>query len=523
MTKGTETLDARYRQAKWKEPLLFEQSTSGKISHKYPKIHDELKKEVGTLESIISPEMLRSNPPSLPELSELQVVRHFTRLSQMNFSVSSGTYPLGSCTMKYNPLINDWAANLPGFSWLHPLQDVSNCQGALELMWELQQWLAEITGMDAVTLQPAAGAQGEYTGVMIIREYHKCITNECEQRDEILIPDAAHGTNPASAAMAGYKVVVIPSSKEGLVDLDALKASAGPKTAGLMLTNPNTIGVFEKDIEQIAGTVHDAGGLLYYDGANLNAIMGITRPGDMGFDVVHMNLHKSFSTPHGGGGPGAGAVGVKKQLEEFLPIPLIVKHNDATFKWDYNRPRSIGKVHGFYGNFGVLVRAYTYIYSLGKQGIPSVAENSVLNANYVAHHVRRIKGFSLPYSQDAPRMHECVISAEKLHDETEVSAMNVAKRLLDFGIHSPTVYFPLIVPEALMIEPTETESKEELDQFIAAMEQISKESYESPSVVMNAPQFTALRKLDEYVAAHPKTLTLSWRMLKKREDEEQTQ
>ncbi|NHI83467.1 MAG: glycine dehydrogenase subunit 2 [Candidatus Thorarchaeota archaeon] len=516
-------LDSRFRQAKWMEPLLFEQSVEGKISHKYPKIRDGIRKEIGSIDLVIPREMQRSTPPILPELSELQVVRHFTRLSQMNFSVTSGTYPLGSCTMKYNPIISEWAAALPGFSWLHPLQDVSNCQGALELMWELQRWLAEITGMDAVTLQPAAGAQGEYTGVTIIREYHKCITHECEQRDEILIPDAAHGTNPASAAMAGYKVVVLPSSNEGLVDLDALRASAGPKTAGLMLTNPNTIGVFEKDIDQIAGIVHDAGGLLYYDGANLNAIMGITRPGDMGFDVVHMNLHKSFSTPHGGGGPGAGAVGVKKHLEKFLPVPTIIKDDDGAFKWMYDRPRSIGKIHGFYGNFGVLVKAYSYIYSLGKQGISSVAENAVLNANYVAYHVRKIKGFTLPYSQDAPRMHECVISAEQLHDETGVSTMHVAKRLLDFGIHSPTVYFPLIVPEALMIEPTETESKEELDLFIAAMEQISKEAYESPSIVMEAPHSTALRKLDEYTAAHPKTLTLSWRMFKKREDERQMQ
>jgi glycine dehydrogenase subunit 2 len=371
--------------------------------------------------------------------------------------------------------------------------------------------------MDAVTLQPAAGAQGEYTGVMIIREYHRCITNECDQRDEILIPDAAHGTNPASAAMAGYKVIVVPSSKDGLVDLEALKAATGPRTAGLMLTNPNTIGVFEKDIEQIAKIVHDAGGLLYYDGANLNAIMGKTRPGDMGFDVVHMNLHKSFSTPHGGGGPGAGAVGVKTELKEFLPVPKIEKTKDGTFDWSYDHPRSIGKVHGFYGNFGVLVRAYTYIYSLGRNGIRRVAENAVLNANYIAHHVSKIRGFDLPYSQDAPRMHECVISAEEMHDDTGISAMNIAKRLLDFGVHSPTVYFPLIVPEALMIEPTETESKEDLDTFISVMEQISREAYESPEIIQSAPHSTAVRKLDEYIAAHPKTLTLSWRMFKQRE------
>ncbi|MFX1265248.1 MAG: aminomethyl-transferring glycine dehydrogenase subunit GcvPB [Promethearchaeota archaeon] len=510
-----------YRQAKWREPLLFEMSVKGRISHKLPQVDKDIRKTAGTIESMIPSEMIRAEPPSLPEVSELQIVRYFTRLSQMNFSVSSGTYPLGSCTMKYNPVVNDWAANTSGFSWLHPLQDVSTCQGALELLWELERWLAEITGMDAVTLQPAAGAQGEYTGVMVIREYHKCVTKECEQRNEMMIPDAAHGTNPASAAMAGYRVVVLPSSADGLVDIDALRAAAGPRTAGLMLTNPNTIGVFEKDIEEIAEIVHDAGGLLYYDGANLNAIMGITCPGDMGFDVVHMNLHKSFSTPHGGGGPGAGAVGVKKNLEEFLPKPRIVRKEDGSFDLDDNFPRSIGRVHGFYGNFGILVRAYSYIYSLGRQGLRAVAENAVLNANYVAHHVSRIRGFTLPYSKDAPRMHECVISAEELKKETGVTAMDVAKRLLDFGVHAPTVYFPLIVPEALMIEPTETESKQDLDLFISALEQISREAYETPEMVKGAPHMAAVSRLDEYRAAHPKTLTLSWRMFQKQNRDNQ--
>ncbi len=504
-----------YRQAKWKEPLLFEVSVPGRTSYKLRGADKEIKSVAGSLKSMLPSEMLRTQPPSLPEVSELQVIRHFTRLSQMNFSVSSGTYPLGSCTMKYNPVVNDLAAGLNGFSWLHPLQDASTCQGALELMWELEQWLAEITGMDAVTLQPAAGAQGEYTGVMVIREYHKCITQECEQRNELLIPDSAHGTNPASAAMVGYKVVVLPSSPDGLVDIDAVKAAAGPKTAGLMLTNPNTIGVFEKDIEETAGIIHDAGGLLYYDGANLNAIMGITRPGDMGFDVVHMNLHKSFSTPHGGGGPGAGAVGVKEMLEEFLPVPRITRTDEGTFDFKYDFPRSIGRVHGFYGNFGVLVRAYSYLYSLGSEGIRNVAKNAVLNANYVAHHVGQIPGFTLPFSKDAPRMHECVISVEELKEKTGVTAMNVAKRLLDFGVHAPTIYFPLIVPEALMIEPTETESKQDLDIFISALKQISKEAHETPERVMDAPHMTAVGRLDEYRAAHPRTLTLSWRMFQK--------
>ena len=507
------------RQARWDEPLLFERSNPGVLGHQFPIPHDEIKKSLGKIENFFPTKMRREQAPSLPELSEPQLVRHFTRLSQMNFSVTSGTYPLGSCTMKYNPMVNDWAANNSGFAWLHPYQDESMTQGALEVMWELEQWLAEISGMDAVTLQPAAGAQGEWTGVMMIRAYHRYVTNECDQRNEMLIPDAAHGTNPASAAMAGYKIVVIPSSDEGLVDLDALRAASGPKTAGLMLTNPNTIGIFEKDIEEIAGIVHDAGGLLYYDGANLNAIMGITRPGDMGFDVVHMNLHKTMSTPHGGGGPGAGPVGVQKKLEEFLPIPRIVQENDE-FRLDYDRPNSIGKVKSFYGNFGVLLRAYTYIYSLGKHGLKLSSQTAVLNANYVAYHVSKIRGLGLPYSQDAPRMHECVISAEQMKDETGITAMNIAKRLLDFGIHAPTVYFPLIVPEALMIEPTESESKQELDYFISTLTKISEEAYSTPEKVRNAPYSTSVRLLDEYYSAHPKTMSLTWRMYQEKEKRE---
>ena len=506
-----------FRQAKWNEPLLFEKSNPGALGHQFPTAEDKVKQIVGELKRIFPEAMLRDNAPSLPELSEPQLVRHFTRLSQMNYSVSSGTYPLGSCTMKYNPVVNEWAASNTGFTWLHPYQDASMTQGALEIMWELEQWLAEISGMDAVTLQPAAGAQGEWTGVMMMRAYHHCITQECDQRDEMLIPDAAHGTNPASAAMAGYKIVVIPSSDEGLVDLDALRAASGPKTAGLMLTNPNTIGVFEQDIEEIAGIVHDAGGLLYYDGANLNAIMGITRPGDMGFDVVHMNLHKTMSTPHGGGGPGAGPVGVKEKLAEFLPIPRIVQENGA-FHLEYDRPNSIGKVKSFYGNFGVLLRAYAYIYSLGKQGLKRSSETAVLNANYVAYHVSKIRGLGLPYSKEAPRMHECVISAEQMKKETGVTAMNIAKRLLDFGIHAPTVYFPLIVQEALMIEPTESESKQELDFLISALAKISDEAYTTPDKVQKAPHSTAVRLLDEYYSAHPKTMALSWRMYLEKEN-----
>ncbi len=512
--------DTKVRQAKWDEPLLFERSNPGVVGHVFPTAEPDVTKIVGKIGDIIPSKMTRKELPKIPEVSEPGVARHFTRLSQMNFAVNLGTYPLGSCTMKYNPAENNWAANTPGFAWLHPLQDPSMTQGALEMMWDLEGWLGEITGMDAVTLQPAAGAQGEWTGVMMMREYHRCYTEDCELRTEMLIPDAAHGTNPASAAMAGYKVVVIPSSKDGLVDLEALKEVVGPRTAGLMLTNPNTIGVFEKDIGEIADIVHDAGGLVYYDGANFNAIMGKVRPGDMGFDVAHLNLHKTFSTPHGGGGPGAGPVGVTEKLKDFLPIPRVVKKDDGSFDLDYDYPQSIGKVKSFYGNFGVLIRAYSYIYALGTEGLERASEVAVLNANYVAHHVSKIAGFTLPYSKDAPRMHECVISAEELKEKTGVTAMNVAKRLLDFGVHAPTVYFPLIVPEALMIEPTETESRQELDFFISVLEKISKEAHEDPEMVKNAPYSTSVGLLDEYRSAHPKTLTLSYRMYQYRQKEE---
>ncbi len=508
-----------YQQARWNEPLIFQRTKTGRVGHIFPPLEREVREQVGSLDSFLPEDLIRKQRPMLPQVSELQVVRHFTRLSQMNFAINLGTYPLGSCTMKYNPIINEEAVSLNGFAGLHPDQDPTTAQGALEMLWELEHWLAEISGMDAVTLQPAAGAQGEYTGVMVMREYHRCVTGECEQRTEMLIPDSAHGTNPASAAMAGYDVVVLPSSDEGLVDIDALKEAVGSSTAGLMLTNPNTIGVFEKDIEEITDLVHESGGLVYYDGANLNAILGIVRPGDMGFDVVHMNLHKTFSTPHGGGGPGAGPVGVRSNLAEFLPVPRVIKSKDGVFALDYDYPKSIGKVHGFYGNFGVLLKAYAYIYALGGEGLIRSSEAAVLNANYIARHVSRIKGFTLPYSQDAPRMHECVISAEKLKEDTGITAMNVVKRLLDFGVHAPTVYFPLIVPEALMIEPTESETKEELDHFIHALKEISREAYEEPDIIKEAPYTTAISLLDEYKAAHPKTLTLSWRMHREKSDQ----
>ncbi len=510
---------SEFHQAEWHEPLLFELSRPGMVSHHPPPLEPEIRDAMPALSELLPKSLFRGSPPSLPTVPEPRIVRHYTRLSQMNYSVTVGTYPLGSCTMKYNPVVDEILASMPEFAWVHPYQDPRMAQGTLEMMWELQQWLAEITGMDEVTLQPSAGAQGEMTGALIIREYHRQVTGEWEARQEMIIPDAAHGTNPASATMAGFKVVVVPSDSEGLVDIDALKEAVGPRTAGLMLTNPNTIGVFEKNIEEIGGIVHDAGGLLYYDGANLNAIMGIVRPGDMGFDVVHLNLHKTFSTPHGGGGPGAGPVGVKKDLADFLPVPVVVRRQDGFFDLDYDRPKSIGKVHGFYGNVGVLLRAYAYIYAMGQEGLRRASEVAVLNANYVAHHIRQIRGFSLPCSEDTPRMHECVISATALKKETGVSALNVAKRLLDFGVHAPTIYFPLIVDEALMIEPTESESKEELDRFIEAIAEISREAYEDPEIVLTAPHNASIRLLDEYKAAHPSTLTLSWRMHLRKQQE----
>ncbi|MEO2151734.1 MAG: aminomethyl-transferring glycine dehydrogenase subunit GcvPB, partial [Thermococcus sp.] len=384
-------------------------------------------------------------------------------------------YPLGSCTMKYNPKINEEIAGHPGVAYVHPYQDEGTVQGALRIMWELEQWLKEITGMDRFTLQPAAGANGEFTGVSIIRAYH--LDNGEPQRDEMLVADSAHGTNPASAAMAGFKVIEIPSTEEGTMDLEALENAVGERTAGLMLTNPNTLGIFEDEILEIAKIVHKAGGLLYYDGANLNAVLGKVRPGDMGFDVVHLNLHKTFSTPHGGGGPGSGPVGVKDFLKDYLPVPL-VSYDGERYYLDYNVPKSIGKVKELYGNFAVMVRALVYLKVMGKEGLKNASEIAVLNANYLTRKLLGTKGYELPGKK--LRKHETVFSAEPMKKETGVTAMDVAKRLLDFGLHAPTVYFPLIVHEALMIEPTETVSREEIDAYVEALKRISEEAYTNP-------------------------------------------
>lgn len=450
-------------------------------------------------EQLIPPHLRRTRPAALPQVSETEVVRHYTALSCRNHGVDSGFYPLGSCTMKYNPKINEDIAVMPGFSDVHPLLPASAVQGCLAVMHALDQTLCAITGMARFTLQPAAGAHGELTGLLMIRAWHR--QRQDTARDEILIPDSAHGTNPASAALAGFRVVEIPSDANGCVDLQALRRSLGPRTAGIMLTNPNTLGLFDRQICEIADAVHQAGGLLYYDGANANAILGQVRPGDMGFDIVHLNLHKTFSTPHGGGGPGAGPVGVTEALAAFLPGPLVIREPDGTYGWETAaRPFSIGRMKAFHGHFAVLTRALAYIWTLGGDGLREVSETAVLNANYVQAKLRDV--YDLPY--DRLCMHECVLSARRLREQTDVSALDVAKRLLDDGFHPPTIYFPLIVKEALMIEPTETESKAGLDAFIHSMKQIAAEAAQSPEMIRQAPRNTPVSRLDETAAArHP--------------------
>jgi glycine dehydrogenase subunit 2 len=433
----------------------------------------------------------------LPEVSELDVVRHFTHLSRLNHAIDIGFYPLGSCTMKYNPKLNEDVARLPGFNWIHPLQPEDTVQGALRVQYELQNLLAEIAGFDAVTLQPAAGAQGELVGVLTIKAYHQARGDT--QRTKILVPDAAHGTNPATAAMCGFKVVTIKSDKRGNVDLEHLAKLVGPDTAGLMLTNPNTLGLFDEHLLEITEMVHQAGGLMYGDGANLNAILGIVKPGEVGFDVMHINLHKTFSTPHGGGGPGSGPVCAKAHLAPYLPTPLVAKETrDGQDHYFFQEvPQSVGKVRSFWGNFGMHVRAYTYIRVHGAKGLREISENAVLNANYIMNKLKDT--YDLPY--DRPCMHECVLSGKRQKQQHGVRTLDIAKRLLDFGYHSPTIYFPLIVEEAIMIEPTETESKTTLDEFIDTMLRIAREAEEDPELVKNAPYTTPVLRLDEATAA----------------------
>ncbi len=442
----------------------------------------------------VPPELARAKPPRLPELAEPEVLRHFTELSTRNFGIDTGFYPLGSCTMKYNPRVNERFAGLPGFRDLHPLVDDDAAQGALELEWELEQILREVTGLDAVSLQPAAGSQGELTGLLLMRAHFDAL-GEGDRRTNIVIPDTAHGTNPASVTMAGYHVTPVKTDPRGNIDLADLGAKVDETTAGLMLTNPSTLGLFDENIEQIRDIFHSAGALMYYDGANLNAVCGISRPGDMGFDIVHINLHKTFSQPHGGGGPGGGPIAVRESLAEFLPKPVVVRDGDR-FRLDYDRPRSIGKVRGFSGPFGVFVRSYAFMRAWGP-GLREMSEIAVLNANYL---LARLKGaYDLPF--DRLCMHEFVLGAKTLKSEHGITALDVAKRLMDFGFHPPTVYFPLVVPEALMIEPTETEAKETLDAFAEAMLEIVREAAEAPDEIRSAPHGRPVKRLDEARAA----------------------
>jgi len=480
------------------EKLIFEYSQSGRRAAAQMPAASSVK--------AIPDSLRRKERPNLPEVSELQAVRHFTRLSQLNFSIDTHFYPLGSCTMKYNPRACNQYALLPEFLARHPHAPESMGQGFLACLYELQEMLKEVTGMQGVSLTPMAGAQGEFAGVAMIRAYHQ--SRNDNGRDEIIVPDAAHGTNPATATMCGCKVVEIPSLPNGDIDVEALKKVVGPKTAGIMLTNPSTLGVFERRIVEVAQIVHQAGGLLYYDGANLNAILGKVRPGDMGFDVIHMNLHKTFSTPHGGGGPGSGAVGVSQRLLPFMPIPIVGKVENK-YRWltEKDLPQSIGRLSAFMGNAGVLLRAYIYMRMLGREGMPRVAEFSALNANYMTARMQKL-GFDAAYP-DRRASHEFILTLKRQAKELGVNAMDFAKRLLDYGYHAPTTYFPLLVPECLLIEPTETEAKQDLDAFIDAMAAIQKEAETEPEKVKSAPHTLPVRRLDDVRAA--KQLDLTWK------------
>jgi len=481
------------------EKLIFEYSRPGRGStDQWP--HAPAK-------AVDIPEALRrKKKPLLPEVGELETVRHYTRLSQLNFSIDTHFYPLGSCTMKYNPKACNSLAMLPEFLARHPLAPESHGQGFLACMFELQEMLKEVTGMRGVSLNPMAGAHGEFAGVAMIRAYHRARGDLA--RNEIIVPEAAHGTNPATATMCGCIAKEIPVNADGDVDLESLRAAVGPHTAGIMLTNPSTLGVFERNIEEVARIVHAAGGLLYYDGANLNAILGKVRPGDMGFDVIHMNLHKTFSTPHGGGGPGAGAVGVSPRLLPFMPIPIVGKEGDK-YRWlsENDLPQSIGRLSGFMGNAGVLLRAYVYMRMLGREGMSQVGEFATLNANYLMKRLQA-KGFDAAYPKRRAS-HEFILTMKRQARELEVTAMDFAKRLLDYGFHAPTTYFPLLVPECLLIEPTETESKETLDAFIDAMARIQAEAEQEPEHVKGAPHTMPVRRLDDVRAA--KQLDLTWK------------
>ena len=477
------------------EPVLFDMGSPGRKAYSLPEC-DVPEVEI---EALLPPDEIRGPLDDFPELSELDVVRHFTRLSQWNFSIDTNFYPLGSCTMKYNPKINENMARIPGFSQHHPCTPEEFSQGSLQLLFELQECLKEISGMEHVSLQPAAGAQGEFAGMLMIHAYHAA---HGKQKHKVLLPDSAHGTNPASSALCGYTAVQIPSDKEGLIDIDQLNRLMDEDTAAIMLTNPNTLGMFEKNILKITDIVHKKGGLVYCDGANLNAVMGKVKMADMGIDVLHFNLHKTFSTPHGGGGPGAGPVGVQTRLEPYLPVPVIGKEG-SRYRMNTDRPQSIGKLKAFYGNFGILLRAYAYIRTLGPEGIKQAAQSAVLNANYIKSQLKDT--YHLPYP--GPSLHECVFNDK--NQAPKVTTMDIAKALIDHGFHPPTVYFPLIVRAALMVEPTESESKETLDQFIHAMKDIAEQAKDDPDSVHDTPKMPKVSRPDEAHAA--RNPTLRWR------------
>ncbi|HET7828287.1 MAG TPA: aminomethyl-transferring glycine dehydrogenase subunit GcvPB [Candidatus Limnocylindrales bacterium] len=480
------------------QPTLFELGREGRGGGKIP--HPP----AGALDRIPAAAQ-RATPPGLPELSEPEVVRHYVNLSHLNYAVDTGFYPLGSCTMKFNPKLNEWAARLPGFAGLHPMAPDAVAQGTLELLFELEQMLAEISGMDAVTLQPAAGAHGELTGIMMIRAYHR--SRGDTERQEVLVPDSSHGTNPATASMAGFRTITIPSAPDGGVDIDAFKAALGPQTAAIMITNPSTLGLFERRIGELLEATHEAGALAYMDGANLNAILGRFKPGEAGFDVMHINTHKTFSTPHGGGGPGAGPVGVKAHLVPYLPSPRVVRADDGGYRLEApgERPESIGRMRSFVASSAVLVRAYAYIRAHGASGLREVSDDAVLAANYLKHRVG--EAYEIPF--DRPCKHEFVASGAKLKGETGIRTLDVAKRLIDKGFHPPTIYFPLTVEEGMLIEPTETESLETLDAFADALIEIAHEAHDDPQLVKDAPHSAPVRRLDEATAARQPNLR--WR------------
>lgn len=514
---------ALFSQSKWNEPLVFEMGKPDRVGISLPEVEDEVRKVVGEIR--VPASVLRESPPSLPELSEVEVARHFTRLTQMSYGVDSGPVPLGSCTMKYNPRIAWDLSFNSGIDSIHPLQDERTVQGLLEIMYELQKWLANIVGMDLCTLHPAAGAHGELAGVLTIRKYHE-LKNQLSVKRDIIVPDSAHGTNPASAAMAGFRVIEVPSSSDGNVDMSALKSVVGESTAGLMITNPSTLGLFEENIAEISSLLHQHDALLYYDGANLNGIMGYARPGDMGFDIAHINIHKTFSSPHGGGGPGSGPICVKDRvvdpernvwLRDVVPGYVVVYDaEDGLYKLRGPSSYSAGLLKSFFANTVPLLWAYVYILMMGPQGLRRVTEHAVLMTNYFAKLVQGVRGFEIPYGRGRYRKHEVVVSAKPLCDETGVTAEDVAKALLDEGLHAPTIYFPLIVKEALQVEFTETETLENVKKYVEKLEEISKLAYERPSEVKGSPTRASVRRVDVVKANHPKHIAPTWRVHLKR-------